>query len=71
MSSPNPPAPTPSTPDYEILTLSYWLAHVPDLEDVTIIVRRYGRPARTILLEPEAAIPPSASYSLPAPASDE
>lgn len=39
---------------YERAALAYWLAVVPDLEEVLVVVRSYGRPVRTILLEPAA-----------------
>lgn len=51
--------------DYEIKTLAHWLALVPDLEDVTVIVTCYGRPVRTIVLEADAARPVTRSLSVP------
>jgi hypothetical protein len=42
---------------FERECLGHWLPLVPDLEDVTIIVRRYGRPVRTLVLEPPIACP--------------
>lgn len=42
---------------HERTVLAHWLALVPDLDDVTVVVRRYGRPVRTLVLEPTTACP--------------
>lgn len=36
---------------YEQEELAYWLKLIPDLDTVTVIVRRYGKLIRTLVLE--------------------
>jgi hypothetical protein len=49
-----------SAAEYERETLAYWLASLPGLDCVTVIVRRRGKVARVILLEPADAASPAA-----------
>ena len=44
----------PDQAGWERATLAHWLALVPDLEDVSVIVRTYGHPVRVVVLEPGA-----------------
>ena len=52
--------------EYERMTLDYWRERVPDLDDVTVIVRREKRPVRSVLFEATAPHPaPSPAASGP------
>jgi hypothetical protein len=46
-------APILNESDFEIALLCYWLKRVADLDDVTVIVRRYGKVVRTICVSPD------------------
>ncbi len=52
--------------EYERVTLSHWLGKVPDLDSITVIVRRRGRPAATVWIEPPN-LPPDAASVVPRP----
>lgn len=56
---------SPTDEEYERLTLAYWGAKVPEMDSVTVIVRKHGEPAASLWLEP--ATPPYASSGPPRP----
>lgn len=60
-------APTADQARHERDALAYWLAVVPDLDNVTVVVRRYGKVVRTALLEPPLVIRPCGASARPDP----
>ena len=63
----------PLVPDqigHERAVLEHWLGVVPDLDSVTVIVRRYGKVVRSAVLEPDSLTRAGAASAPPCPDSE-